>query len=494
MSFDNSVLTVTFLDIEKTKAFVVNEIYARSDELCEVWTKKHFSFLISTTQIPSPLSPLKARFPKRVDREWHSNFDYILWLNRASGRSFHDRSLYPVFPNFMIKLETPAALRQLHQTDFTEPKQLSEITNVVCELQTADYISADYYCLPNSITFSLPSWAATPHEFVYKMRKLLERPCVSRLLPAWIGRVWGPGRPKHAKHQQIFPGTFPQKFPVQIPKRRVSTVSLRLPRLVYGFIDPATLWLVDLRGDVWTGSLLDELLALQRAGSLPQWASSCDFFHSQFSLLLFDRIRNVLFTFQEEHEEHLCVNGRLFQAIEDDFVWCSGPTVISTRKKVVVQSIAPIVAFHVNMTFRKLVYATVEGDLHFVAMMSGRELKNVEYGQVIEGILITPSWGFVVLKTAVQLSVFTIHGELLRTAALESRIMNWAAFTSEEQFDYVVYAMESGEVGFFEAFYPENRTVCHHCHDVVVLEYWRSYFVVVTARGTVEWIKPSICL
>ena len=58
------------------------------------------------------------RSPRRWQRDWVngkvSNFDYLMYLNRQSGRSFQDVTQYPVFP-WVVRDYTSANL------DLTNP-------------------------------------------------------------------------------------------------------------------------------------------------------------------------------------------------------------------------------------------------------------------------------------------------------------------------------------------------------------------------------------
>ena len=72
-------------------------------------------------------------FVVAVYREWHrgnlTNYDYLLALNSAAGRTFHDLSRYPVFPWVIADYESKSL-------DWTDPKTYRDLTKPVGALNS----------------------------------------------------------------------------------------------------------------------------------------------------------------------------------------------------------------------------------------------------------------------------------------------------------------------------------------------------------------------
>jgi hypothetical protein len=58
------------------------------------------------------------------------------------------------------------------------------------------FVPPEFSCFPKLVQpeDKLPQWAATPVEFVYRLRRVLEALANAELVRAWIDRVWGIGR------------------------------------------------------------------------------------------------------------------------------------------------------------------------------------------------------------------------------------------------------------------------------------------------------------
>jgi hypothetical protein len=89
---------------------------------------------------------------------------------------------------------------------------------------------------------------------------------------------------------------------------------------------------------------------------------------------------------------------------------------------------------------------------------------------MIDQIVITDKWGFVVLHSTETLYLYNVNGTRIKDVKLKAPILKWTAFTCPFGFDYIAFTDGDGQLGVFEAFYPENvdwRT----CTDVVCLKF-----------------------
>jgi hypothetical protein len=95
-----------------------------------------------------------------------------------------------------------------------------------------------------------------------------------------------------------------------------------------------------------------------------------------------------------------------------------------------------------------------------------------------------------------KLFVYDVNGTFVKTADLSSEILTWMTFTSFADFDYIAFANYSGEVGYFEVYYPDCVKEICKCRDVILIshELEKRWSVIVTKCGKVfrmEGLSPS---
>ncbi|OHS96917.1 Beige/BEACH domain containing protein [Tritrichomonas foetus] len=120
----------------------------------------------------------------------------------------------------------------------------------------------------------------------------------------------------------------------------------------------------------------------------------------------------------------------------------------------------------INSEFHTMVCGTRDGSLLFCSLSNGSITRIINLnGCRPISLLITPSWGFVVvylteidkgtLKHKVQ--VYSINGELVRTLEnLEHGISKWSSFRNSKGFDYIIVSNTKDECFIYEAFYLNN--------------------------------------
>jgi hypothetical protein len=117
-------------------------------------------------------------------------------------------------------------------------------------------------------------------------------------------------------------------------------------------------------------------------------------------------------------------------------------------------------------------------------------------------VLVTPEWGFIVVyltdvvagKVRHSLAVFSINGEAVRTCEIRSGIVAWAAFASEDAFDFIVFADEDGAVFVSEAFYLDVKEYMRVREQVLSIYYSRrdDMVIVVTKTGKIYFESRRI--
>jgi hypothetical protein len=497
IAIDALSLVICFQESGKLKNLPfdqLSEIFVRDELIFEIWTKNKRSYLISLHESPNAIVPALPISVQKLDRPWDSNFDYLLWLNRMSGRSFNDPTCYPVFPCFIADLEALYSAWASLRPDFCEPRLLSEISNLAHELENSAYVAPEFYCDPDSISLALPSWAQNAHEFVYRMRKLLESPAVTALLPSWIGGVWGPGMRAGTKHAKLFPATFPQRAAVPAPTARRCHMHASDSRIAFAFRDKQYMCVVNEQGNVLTYTLVNQSCVLTKEGTIPQSLSDVEFYPDGQSLLLYTRETRTLVEFEGGSEKRLSFEKGLFCRAGTGYVSCEGGCETWNTGKHIASSRARIVAFAVSIDCGRLVYGTAEGSLHFLTLSNGREVAEANFGGLIDSILITSQCEFVVVRGGANVRVFSVNGKLLQQAALPSEIVCWSTFTSYDGFDFIAFACLWGDVGFFEAFLPNEPTFCCRCPSAALVFYEldAGRMMILDATGMLQWVPQPL--
>ena len=132
-------------------------------------------------------------------------------------------------------------------------------------------------------------------------------------------------------------------------------------------------------------------------------------------------------------------------------------------------------------------------------VISSTTLKSVVRSIPLDGrperVLITPSWGFIVVyltkieDNAIkhQLAVLTVNGILIRKANIEDAVTMFSVWSSPASFDYVLMGDVMNRVFAFEAFYIDLRLVGQFSSEISGLFYWakENQVVVIFRSGDV---------
>ncbi|KAK8894257.1 hypothetical protein M9Y10_022692 [Tritrichomonas musculus] len=159
----------------------------------------------------------------QLTRKWGnleiSNFNYILWLNILSGRSFLNKNAYPVFPNVFDKdNENRKIVNYSNYTSNNENVSAESVQMISKYLgfyepfksitTSKDDVISDFIIPPdlyfNELYFdnyeegkegenriTVPKWAKTNVDFLIQMRFALESGEISSQIHLWIDKIFG---------------------------------------------------------------------------------------------------------------------------------------------------------------------------------------------------------------------------------------------------------------------------------------------------------------
>jgi hypothetical protein len=121
--------------------------------------------------------------------------------------------------------------------------------------------------------------------------------------------------------------------------------------------------------------------------------------------------------------------------------------------------------------------------------LTGRKVATVNLdGELPLAVLITPSWGIIVVKSLNSLFVFDVNGYPIHKAPYQGEIVRWNAFQTREGFDFVVYQNGDRNCFCFEAACPQAISRLETGNSSLVsLDYdWHTNcFIFVAATGKV---------
>jgi hypothetical protein len=149
----------------------------------------------------------------------------------------------------------------------------------------------------------------------------------------------------------------------------------------------------------------------------------------------------------------------------------------------------------VNLDFDLLVIATVERNVLFYTLSSGvfRRRGSLD-GEIMDQILITDGWGFVIVITKPSVHVFNVNGFLIRRIPNSKNIAIACTWRSAGGFDYLCGSDVNGRLMICEAFRGDFADPICYVRGAVVALYFlpgADCIIAVTHEGR-GFIVPSL--
>ena len=428
-----------------------------------------------------------------------SNFEYLLRLNLASGRSFNDCRMYPIFPALISNIEDDVGSLQLSGIErlwaFSGPPLSLDDKRI-------KVLAPEYFCVPEVVREgdTLPNWAQNGFDIVYGLRKRLESPDITSKLPSWIDRVWGMKCPKNIMHTQLFLDQHPHRRDVKPEKPR--PLSRRIPiqsKLVFACCDGVRLsacsedgkaHFAEIKIDPTTQEIHVKLLRSEQfvVGSYfsndPSSITCC----SPSCLSMIDSDGRIHSLSCPSHYEHLAF-ARSFM------VYCQSGSTLRIRRgdtdSCFCYANARVSCLAVSEDFHVLAYGTMLAQIHLVSTTNAREVRSVSLDDEIPtSILLTQSWGFVVVRAQRHIFVFNVNGMLIRKFAMPNHIIRWTTFSTRSGFDYIAYQDTNAQIYVSEAPSAPPSTPVLTCRNLVSMSFDETHcsLIIVTATKKVKCV------
>jgi hypothetical protein len=298
-------------------------------------------------------------------------------------------------------------------------------------------------------------------------------------------------------HIRLFTDNIPHKCAIPVRNPSWSEFDLEKGRIVFSAVDDGKIAIVN-RSHMasWWKIDAESVSLIERCPMQPTTAS--DFWYCSKSLFAYDRSNETLTQFGESKQFEIAISGRLFVDMENGFIYSPDQFEIwsikfNGEKKLRLRSTSRIIAMAARHPFRSLVFATIDRKVHFASLVRESEIIEKEVPELIDAILITPKWGFVVMHSRSNLFVYNVNGTFVKSSTLTSEILTWTTFSSFAALDHVAFANEAGEVNYFEVYYPDRLESLWKCRDVIHISYqlYEGWFLAVTKYGIVL-VKPVV--
>ena len=461
-----------------------------TDTSFEIVTKDCQNFLINIS--PQQFINVRKCFKDNqiceptMTTHWRSNFEYIMYLNLASGRSFCNPKAYPIFPNilanysdYMCRNISSVKLNRKNTTIDLKPLRWDASFFSVFGTNFSEILTNDLVIAPEFFYFfelfgdtKLPAWVPNNnrYDFIYKMRKLLESPSITKNLPGWIDCVWGKESfMSNQNHKQLFKTNHYAKYenPLRLNKGIFELSNAGLgnnKQISYASFHEKSLSLVcGKQIQYYFLSQPNSQLSVSKTKSfdLADDVSKYDFFLLGGKIAAFNKDTMTLSKYESIIETktvcctnpHFCECDKTFLYLEDQSTIRTELT-SSSSSGFAFRSEDDILCFTASAKFSIVVFATVDNVVHIRSLPNGQADTQRKLRGIPRKILITEAWGFIVVLTSNEISILNINAEIIKTCPFQFEINYWSTFRSTSGFDYIIFRHKLSSFYAFEVMYP----------------------------------------
>lgn len=448
-----------------------------------------------------------------------SNFEYLVKMNVLAGRSFNDPHLYPIFPSFFNDINDIENL-----SDFTQIKKwfppLTEriyypsqgpLPSLEQCFAPNRFVVPDFFFFSHTIAnkSELPSWANSEFEFVYKLRKILESNFVSKRLPMWIDSIFGI-RVNKVPHRQLFRVDHPQKQPLNKSKQNHENFSFNigadLIKTVYVIAQDISY--ITFCALLDSGKLIQFKITLLDKVSITEpkhvgtvGDNNYEIYDNYEDFLVVASIERQSIVTVKRKEISECHNfsfdTNIVIAADDRVIFCPNRATLSelsfnedVQFSIICRAKSNIVCAAVEPRFKLVAVALANNIVCVYDFRTKRKVNSYNANDTVLKLLITSTFGFVVVQTMKDIVILSSDGEFIKRTAMPAEIVSWWKFVSPSGFDYVVFQDTENKLGFFDALYPESVIRFYETRSRVV---WTSYdftterFVIIMHDGFVQF-------
>lgn len=419
-----------------------------------------------------------------------STFALIMRLNHLSGRSFANRSSYPVFP-MPIKAGQIRDFEQnpLSRIDssfwcnffapysrFVDRSSVDQST-FLSTFESETELSSDFFsCFETFEGLDLPTFAKNKYEFVYFMRGFLEGDDCSRTIHTWISSAFRficP--PRQPSHQETS-----------------SPTKLDLCPFVSGTVINHSFLLFRKDSSLVTFDIKDKELKQSHIKG-----ADITFLHTSKKAFFFDKSNGRLLTLSGE-EMNLGTNVKAIHECDKALVvWTGNHEVITVDPPEIISHFRvpreEASCFFSSIHFGVVAMGTMSGKLCVFDLVGGKLLFCIDlHGRVPRNIVVTTGFGFIFVYCFHYLAVFTINGSLICESETQYDIVSVCPYLNHRGFDFVLISDERGKIFSVEVFNLSISDAIFQVHsDIGMLRYdWVSREIITATKDGVGYLIP----
>ena len=472
-----------------------------------------------STQIPTDqnLWLLKETLEKKLafyQLEWSqgklSSFSYISILNILSGRTYENPERYPVFPSLDISVDPndiDTSLPSLERTWFGTDKIYGS-ENISPEIQYKNrlYVLPELYYL----------YETDKIEEIYQRRQNLEK---ATNLHEWIGKAFGMefGSKSHPPRETMTISTTLQQLDLsQNPSMLIYSAPLYLQNSFVVIDSNGIIKFIRikfneenipsferLRSDYKLENITSYKFYPFNTGVTPYSYKRTARY--QIGLIAYNMKKIVIITQSQVIEKN---NIYLEKPIFHESIFLATPSKLSRVSYLLYNQIdnligqtfcdipSNVTTIQSSITFGIIVIGSTDCKIRIKSLETGKKICTYDLGQYVPtNILITESWGFVVVNAGSKLFVFSTNGNLIKSIDDFPSFKQWYTYKTKDDFDYIVFEDHDHSIMHFEVMYPEN---IHKLFDfnakILSIRYdmLRNCFLVITDNERLMILPPDI--
>jgi hypothetical protein len=177
--------------------------------------------------------------------------------------------------------------------------------------------------------------------------------------------------------------------------------------------------------------------------------------------------------------------------------YCPTRSEVATKDGLLCETRSPVARLAANPQFRVFALAMTDGSVGAYSIHSGQPVLQSMLNQEITHLIITEMLGFIVAFSAGNISVLSVDGELIKTVTFLPAVARVYQFSAFNGFDFIAFETQEHQIGFFEAFFPENVLMFYQVEEATVqIAYAQvlTAFIFLLEGGALKIVGQSITI
>lgn len=405
---------------------------------------------------------------QRILQAWSnglvSNFEMLLSINILSGRTFNDINTYPRYPLIYKDQNKYAINSSIIQNDQESTNFIKELINKE-QIDVNEILKTAYnndLCIPPQLYFQfnetkhpgIPEPYQNVYDFVFNYRTLLDSNIISSKLPKWIQM-----KCSVPVEQQFIKGSNPNIYSLKISSFKSAGF--------YG-IFKNSFYLVRQNTIEFFGIDWKANAKIIPMSSFQFQTESLRFTFGDNFMVAHNKVTGKIYKvtpqfklFSTRYFKNFThfetVGYKVVSVIDEKIIQISSVADFPFNSRTIFYEKDQIVLLKTSKAFDVVVYVTCSGFLKVVTLSDGKLLGRYDLNCVVDHLLITEYWGFILLINDVEMSLFSLKADLIKKTNLVKPI-SACATTRIGNVDYFIICDTGNSIYSMSAFDFENRT------------------------------------